>query len=819
MARKSSPSARRKRLMVIDGDGGRYPFLRGMVTHDLVRRGLPFDEAYAAAHRLRDRLADHEEIATGDLWQQLQEVLEELFGAEVHGRLQGEVPAGAELLRVTDQGQSQPFSRGLLARSMFAAGVDLDRAYGLVSRLQEDLASEGLESIERRELIRRTGQLLEELVGAPTASRYRLVRGIRYLPKPVVIYVAGTSGTGKSTLAVDLAPLLRIFRINATDTIRQVMRMVFSQAILPSLHRSSFEALPLEDGPWGGEENPSGGSEEARRRRVIAAYEEQASRVLVGVRGVVERSVAENTSIVVEGVHLLPGQVPIPELEGQAYQVMLLLTTPDEEVHRSRFLLRGPGRRGERYLHSFEAIRWIQEHLLDLADLHDVALLPTDDPDSMLPRALRLTSDLLRQKVPQLGVELDTPTTPALLLVIDGLADRPVRSLGNRTPLAAAHTPHLDRLAAEGRCGLADPIAPDVVADTAAGSLAILGQNPLAIRRGPVEALGAGHELGPEDVALRCNFASLDPSGVVVDRRAGRIRDEVKDLAKALDRMMVPGVDEEEVQFHVRSTTEHRLALVIRGEGLSSAIQGSDPGDDTLPCPPLTPRPLRPEDEAAVRTARYLDLFEQEARAVLQRHKVNRRRQEAGLPLANCIVSRGAGRNHRLIPLERAGLPLRLAGVGGDRTMLGLVHLLGGEVIRKKGMTASLDTDLGVKFRAAEEALEDHDLVVLHVKGADIAAHDGRPDHKLEFLERLDAALGEFLAARQAQGLDLRIGVTADHATLSESGRHSADPVPALLWGPGIEADSVESFDEVAGATGALGRFQLQLLTPRLVGA
>ena len=155
-------------------------------------------------------------------------------------------------------------------------------------------------------------------------------------------------------------------------------------------------------------------------------------------------------------------------------------------------------------------------------------------------------------------------------------------------PTSNVYTPNLDRLAQEGCSGLADPVAPGVVPDTAAGSLALFGQSPLALKRGPVEALGAGIELSPGDIALRANFATLE-NGLVVDRRAGRIREGAEELAKALDRLPLPGSLADDVELRVRPATEHRVALVLRGEGLSSAILGSDPGDGTPPGPPPIP--------------------------------------------------------------------------------------------------------------------------------------------------------------------------------------------------------------------------------------
>ena len=806
---------RRRQLILVDSGGRRQRFLRGMITRDLVQRGLAFDDAYAIARAVRDDLSDRDEVSTSEVRDLVTRRLEKAFGGEVPERL-ASPPRPVSEIRVVYEGQEQPFSRGLLARSVYAAGVDLDRAYALLSDLESELAQEGVKLLEAGEIARRVGDLLERAEGTEAARRYRTVRRIGRLPRPLVLYIGGASGTGKSTVALELAPLLRIYRINATDTIRQVMRMVFTPSILPAIHSSSFEVAPLSE-PGAAELGAQTPGDPELASRVIASFEEQALRVTVGIRAVVERAIAENLSIIVEGVHVHPALVPFADLEGSAFQVPLILVSLNEESHRSRFLARSRTgrRRAERYLESFPSIRAIHDHIVQEAERRDVPIVdnPTGNPP-VVP-TLRLITGMLEHTSPGLGLaewqDLGPPA-PTLLLVIDGLADRPVRALGGRTPLQAATTPTLDRLAREGQCGLADPVAPGVVPDTAAGSLALLGQSPLALKRGPTEALGAGMALYPDDVALRGNFATVGEDGQVVDRRAGRIREGAKELAAAIDRLPLPGGLSREIEVLVRPATEHRLGVVLRGRGLSSAIHGSDPGEGALPGPALVPQPEDPENARAVYTANILALFEQQARRVLAKHRVNRRRRQEGLPEANAVITRGAGRIHRLLPLEEAGMPLRLTCISGDRTVLGLARWAGARTITGPEMTANLDTDLEHKFSVAQRELQRSDLVILHLKGADIAAHDQRPDLKVSFLERVDERLSELLTWVGP----LRIVVASDHATLSESGQHAADPLPVLIWGEGVEADDVETYDEQAAGGGSLHRFPLQLLLSRL---
>jgi 2,3-bisphosphoglycerate-independent phosphoglycerate mutase len=806
-------AAHRRELVVVNSSGTRHRFLRGMVTHDLVQRGLDFEAAYEIARGVRDRLSEREEVTTAEIRQAIIEQLQEKYGEKLPASLHVRKRL-APRVHVIYHGQRQPFSRGLLARSIHAAGVDLDRAYDLVTSLELGLVADELTSVSSAEIARRADHLLEKEVSSRAAQRYRLMRRIRSLPRPLIVYVGGASGTGKSTLSLELAPLLRIYRISATDTIRQVMRMVFTPSIMPALHTSSFEVL---DAYEFGDETVSLPREADRDDLVIASFEEQARRVCVGVRAVVERAIEENMSIVIEGVHLVPGLVPFPDLEGAAYQVPMVLATLDKEAHRARFLARSRlgGRRAERYLENFEGIRTIHDYILQQAETHDVQELETSFGDAPVVRTLQVVTGMLEHRLPSgagtVGRDIESP--PTLLLIIDGLPDRPVRELGNRTPLQAANTPTLDRLATEGQSGLADPVSPGVVPDTAAGTLALFGQSPLALKRGPVEALGAGLMLSANDVALRGNFATLDEEGRVIDRRAGRIRDEAAELARDIDRLSLPKHVASDVDVRVKVGTEHRLAVVLRGDGLSAEIEGSDPGEGTLPSEPLTPRPRDPHNERAIYTAQALAMFEAAAREVLETHPINESRRQRGLAPANAILTRGAGRIHRLIPLEEAGLPLRLACISGDRTILGIASWLGARTLSREEMTANLDTDLEAKFEAANQALRRNDLVIVHVKGADIAAHDRRPELKAEFLEKVDTALGHLIERHAGE---LRIAVASDHATLSESGQHAADPLPVLIWGTGIDADEVERFDEQSAAGGALERFPLQMLLSRL---
>jgi 2,3-bisphosphoglycerate-independent phosphoglycerate mutase len=379
-----------------------------------------------------------------------------------------------------------------------------------------------------------------------------------------------------------------------------------------------------------------------------------------------------------------------------------------------------------------------------------------------------------------------------LYLVLDGLGDEPSAELGGRTPLEAACTPHMDALARDGevfRLQLADD---DGKAATHIGQFALLGYGPRAgiPHRGPVEAAATGIELLDGDVALRANLATLDAAGRIVDRRAGRIREGAAELCAALDEMDLG----DGVKVLVRCATEHRAAVVLRGWGLGAEVTDSDPG--TLSGGPQLPLPVHPSDpadKAAERTARKLEVFLARAQAVLAGHPVNRERIARGRPAANAILTRQAG---AFVPLRsfEERFYVRCIGVAAERTVIGVLRLLGAAAVTRPEFTANTDTDLEAKFEIAIKLLNDDlDIVMLHVKATDILGHDQKPREKAAYVERIDAQLGRVLELLPEATL---VALASDHSTSSTSGDHILEPVPAFLWGEGVGVSGVGAFDE-----------------------
>ena len=237
-----------------------------------------------------------------------------------------------------------PYSRGLMARALMAVGVPADRAYALARTVGHDLASRNSEVVELDRLESLAVESLGEAEGSEAVRQLRRYNELRELDLPVVILVGGATGTGKSTVATEIAYRLGITRVTSTDFIRQTMRAFFSHEFMPSVHHSSFEGEPL-----------------------VETFMEQSRTVLVGVRASIERALQEGWSIVLEGVHLVPGLVPL-ELEG-AVVSSCVLRISDETAHAQHFFTREAGtqRPMAKYLDRFDSIRRLQELLVSRA--------------------------------------------------------------------------------------------------------------------------------------------------------------------------------------------------------------------------------------------------------------------------------------------------------------------------------------------------------------------------------------------------------------------------------------------------------------------
>jgi 2,3-bisphosphoglycerate-independent phosphoglycerate mutase len=368
-----------------------------------------------------------------------------------------------------------------------------------------------------------------------------------------------------------------------------------------------------------------------------------------------------------------------------------------------------------------------------------------------------------------------------VLLVIDGLGGLPDPKTG-KTELETASTPNLDRLAAI--CGLIDPVGPGITPGSTPGHLALFGYDPVKhseISRGVVEALGIDFDLKPKDIAARGNFCTVDKTGVVTDRRAGRIPTEkCIELCQLLDGIRIDGV-----KLFVRPVKEHRFAVIFRGEGLAPGVSDSDPQQTRV-----APREVKAEQAAARRTAEIANEFIEKARKIL-----------AGHHPANMVILRGFSHKPKL-PTMSDIYKLKPAAIAVYPMYRGLAKLVGMQLL-KTGTTVKEE------FDTLKQNYADYDFFFIHIKGTDSAGEDGDFDRKASVIEEIDKALPALTGLKP----DV-IVVSGDHSTPALLKSHSWHPVPVLLYSKWCHADRVGEFSESACTMGGLGRFPATQIMP-----
>ncbi|MFQ5815475.1 MAG: 2,3-bisphosphoglycerate-independent phosphoglycerate mutase [Candidatus Hydrothermarchaeaceae archaeon] len=380
----------------------------------------------------------------------------------------------------------------------------------------------------------------------------------------------------------------------------------------------------------------------------------------------------------------------------------------------------------------------------------------------------------------------------ACIVVFDGMADRPIKELGDKTPLEVAATPTLNALARKGINGLLDPIAPGVRVGSDTTHLAILGYDPYKIYsgRGPFEALGVGMKLEEGDIALRCNFATVGEDGRVLDRRAGRISDGTVELAQALNTIEIGR------EFVFKESVGHRGVLILKGKGkltLSPEVTDSDP--HTLGEKIQEVKPLDSSKEGTA-TANFLNAFSRKALEVLGKHDVNMERAKVGLAPANAILMRGCGRAAKVEPfLEKHGA--RGACMASVGIINGIAVAAGMDVLNTPSPYAA-------RVKKALKVLNEYDVVILNIKEADEASHDHNFEKKIRIIEEIDSALAPVIDFIEQN----YVALLCDHTTSVSYGDHTGDPVPITIAGPEVRSDGVVEFDERSAPNGGLCRIR-----------
>ncbi|MFH1451082.1 MAG: 2,3-bisphosphoglycerate-independent phosphoglycerate mutase, partial [bacterium] len=365
-----------------------------------------------------------------------------------------------------------------------------------------------------------------------------------------------------------------------------------------------------------------------------------------------------------------------------------------------------------------------------------------------------------------------------ILIILDGLADKPIKELGGKTPLEAADTPNLDWLASNGTCGSASSFKPKGSMPTSEDShLAIFGYSPLKYNfgRGVFETAGIGMSVKPGDVCLRGNFATVDNNGIIIDRRAGRLSN-TRELIKTISGIKIAGI-----KFFVASALSYRLGIVMRGKGLSPKI--SENNHKQIGVKPLA---ILPEGKSrrAVFTAQILNQFLEICHIRLASHPFNEKRKNP----ANYILVRGAGNLRESLPNFNKKYSLKSCCIAAGTLYKGIAKSLGMDLIEVKGATGDSKTNLKGKIAAVKKSLNKYSFIFCHIKAADILAEDGRFREKKEFIEKVDKSLKPLLSLK-----NVAIIVTGDHGTCSKEKRHCEIASPVLVYVSGRNKSLTDS--------------------------
>jgi 2-phosphoglycerate kinase len=282
-----------------------------------------------------------------------------------------------------------PYSKGLMARALIAAGVPADRAYQLARRLELDLAERGASSVPVERLEALAQEILGSEEGERATGRLRRLADLQTLDIPIIVLIGGSTGTGKSTVAAEVAHRLGITRVASTDFIRQTMRAFFSREFMPTIHYSSFEAGEALD-------------DEVTGDPAIVGFVDQCRHVCVGVDAAIRRSLTEGWSMVLEGVHLVPGLLPA-ELEG-ALLVHVVVEIADEDVHRMHFHVRDSATGGiramDKYLARLDDIRRVQTYIVGRAHRENVPVVENANAERTIDRVIELVMQAFERSRP-----------------------------------------------------------------------------------------------------------------------------------------------------------------------------------------------------------------------------------------------------------------------------------------------------------------------------------------------------------------------------------------------------------------------------------
>ena len=372
---------------IVDGKK-RIPFMRGMLAHHLIQRGFDYEDAYEVADAVRGALSKKKDVSKKEIVALIGEILRAGYADHQIGDLLFWEQTLTSVMVARKSG-NRPFSKELLSHSIQASGLSPDRSYLVAKEIETRLIDERRELVSHQELEGMAIHALAERHGQTYADRYRVWRTWADIEKPLIIFIGGASGVGKTSLAVSLANVLDIPRVVATDDIRQIMRLTLTRELMPTLHTSSYMA-------WKARVDDSSGLDP-----VIAGFRDQARVVGVGVQAILSRCVEENASVIIDGVHLLPGFFDLAPYRKEAFIAPLCLALADRDAYEERFANRAveaPARAVHQYVSHLDEILKVQSDIVEWCANEDIPVIDPDSVEDVTSAAVMVVLEQLQEQ-------------------------------------------------------------------------------------------------------------------------------------------------------------------------------------------------------------------------------------------------------------------------------------------------------------------------------------------------------------------------------------------------------------------------------------
>jgi 2-phosphoglycerate kinase len=365
-----------KTIVVNQRETKEVPFLRGILIRSLLDTGLSFEDALAMATNVRNELSGTKRITTEELQQHVSLLLKDLVDKEALEQYCSPTVALSRIYVNCRVGTRSAFSRGQHERYLQSTGMKAEKAESITEVIYNQLLASGIDFISSRELAYLTYLYLKQEVGKKSAKRYLVWTEFQHSNRSMALLIGGTVAAGKSTIATEVAHLLEIVRIQSTDMLREVMRMMIPKRLLPVLHTSSFNAwktLPIQDM-----------KERDLDQMVVEGYRSQAELLAVPCEAILQRAVEESVPVILEGVHVHPDLMGLMPDDSDIIKVFVMMAVLKSKKLKSRLLGWGedvPQRRADRYLNSLDSIWSLQSYLLSEADRCDVPIIYAEDKE------------------------------------------------------------------------------------------------------------------------------------------------------------------------------------------------------------------------------------------------------------------------------------------------------------------------------------------------------------------------------------------------------------------------------------------------------